>query len=103
MPRYRNGKIYKIVSNKTGLVYVGSTCKTLPQRIAQHERDYQQYLRTGKKYNIYMTSFKIIKGGDYKIMLIENYPCQNNKQLHAREKYYIEKINCVNKNIPTQT
>ena len=50
-----------------------------------------------------MTSFKTIKGGDYKIMLIENYPCQNNKKLHAREKYYIEKINCVNKNIPTQT
>ena len=48
MSRYRNAKIYKIVSNKTGLVYIGSTCKTLPQRIAQHERDYQQYLKTGK-------------------------------------------------------
>ena len=61
--RYRNGEIYKIVSNKTGLVYIGSTCKTLPQRIAQHERDYKQYLKTGKKYNIYMTSFKILKMG----------------------------------------
>ena len=96
--RYRNGKIYKIVSNKTGLVYIGSTCKTLPQRIAQHERDYKQYLKMGKRYNVYMTSFKILKDGNYQIQLVENYPCKN-----SREKYWIEKPNCINKNIPTQT
>ena len=72
--RYRHGKIYKIVSNKTGLVYIGSTCKTLPQRIAQHERDYKQYQKTGKKYNIYMTSFKILKHGNYQIQLVEKGP-----------------------------
>ena len=93
--RYRHGKIYKIVSNKTGLVYIGSTCKTLPQRIAQHERDYKQYLKTGKKYNVYMTSFKILKHGNYQIQLVENVPCKNSKELHAREKYWIEKTNCV--------
>ena len=48
MSRYRHGKIYKIVSNKTGLVYIRSTCLTLPQRISQHERDYKQYQKTGK-------------------------------------------------------
>ena len=50
MSRYRNAKIYKVVSNKSGLIYVGSTCLTLPQRLSQHERDYKQYLKTGKKY-----------------------------------------------------
>ena len=39
MSRYRNAKIYKLVSNKNGLTYVGSTCLTLPQRISQHQRD----------------------------------------------------------------
>ena len=47
MSRYRNAKIYKLVSNKNGLIYVGSTCLTLPQRLSQHERDYKQYLKTG--------------------------------------------------------
>ena len=92
MSRYRHGKIYKIISNKTGLVYIGSTCLTLPQRISQHERDYKQYLKTGKKYNVYMSSFKVLAGGDAKIMLLENYPCKNRKQLHAREVYYIDKL-----------
>ena len=101
MSRYRNAKIYKVVSNKSGLIYVGSTCLTLPQRISQHERDYKQYFKTGKKYNVYMSSFKVLEGGDAKIMLLENYPCKNRKQLHAREVYYIDKLNCVNKNIPT--
>ena len=101
--RYRHGKIYKIVSNKTGLVYIGSTCKTLPQRIYHHERDYKQFLKTGKKYNVYMTSFRILKHGNYQIQLVENVPCKNSKELHAREKYWIEKTNCSNKKIPTQT
>ena len=101
MSRYRNAKIYKVVSNKSGLIYVGSTCLTLPQRISQHERDYKQYLKTGKKYNVYMSSFKVLEGGDAKIMLLENYPCKNRKQLHAREVYNIDKLNCINKNIPT--
>ena len=48
-----------------------------------------------------MSSFKVLEGGDAKIMLLENYPCKNRKQLHAREVYYIDKMNCVNKNIPT--
>jgi hypothetical protein len=50
-----------------------------------------------------MTSFKILKHGNYQIQLVENYPCKNSKELHAREKYWIEKTNCIDKNIPTQT
>ena len=101
MVRYRNAKIYKLVSNKNGLTYVGSTCLTLPQRISQHQRDYKQYLKTGKKYNVFMSSFKVLEGGDAKITLMENYPCKNRKQLHDREVYHINKTNCVNHNIPS--
>ena len=36
MPDYSKGKIYKIVCNVTGLVYVGSTCEpTLARRLAK--------------------------------------------------------------------
>jgi len=30
---YKNGKIYRIVFNITGEQYIGSTCKTLKQRL----------------------------------------------------------------------
>jgi hypothetical protein len=98
---YSNAKIYKIVCNITGLIYVGSTCKKLCQRIAQHRASYKQYLE-GKF--CYITSFKILEKGDYDIILIEEVKnCENKEQLRARERYYIESLDCVNKVIVGRT
>ena len=56
--KYSRGKIYKIICNVTGLVYVGSTCEpALARRLAGHRRSYKAYLN-GKKY--YVTSFKVL-------------------------------------------
>jgi hypothetical protein len=96
---YQNGKIYKIVDNTNGNIYIGSTCKKLCQRIAKHRSSYKLYL-DGKKN--FMTSFDIIKNGNYDIILIENYNCETKEQLHSRERFYIETNNCVNKYIPTR-
>ena len=39
---YSKGKVYKIVCNITGLIYVGSTTKEyLCQRLTAHKNDYQ--------------------------------------------------------------
>ena len=100
MDRYKNAKIYRIVCNKTGLTYYGSTCKKLCQRIAQHRTDYKRYL-DGKF--PYITSFEIIKNGDYDIILVEECPCENKEQLKARERYHMDNNDCVNKNIPNRT
>jgi len=56
MPDYSNSKIYKIICNITGFVYIGSTLQTLIQRLQDHKRDYNSYLN--KKHN-YVSSFKI--------------------------------------------
>jgi len=45
-----------------------------------------------------MRSFDIIKNNDYKIILLENYPCETKEELLAREQYYIDNLVCVNKN-----
>ena len=45
----------------------------------------------------------IILRGDYAIVLIENYPCNNKEELHRRERYHIESNECINKRIPTRT
>ena len=100
MPDYSKSKIYKIVCNITGLIYIGSTLQTLNQRLQEHKRDYRRYLN-GKRY--YITSFKIIENDNYDIILLEDFPCERKEQLHARERYFIENTECVNMNIPTRT
>jgi ribosome-interacting GTPase 1 len=37
------------------------------------------------------------------IVLIENFPCDSKEELHKRERYWIETMECVNKVIPTRT
>lgn len=102
MPDYSKAKIYQIVCNETGRVYIGSTCEpSLSRRLSQHVRDYENHLRGNKHY---VTSFLIIKNMNYAIGLIEN--CKevtNRDELRARERYYIQNCVCVNKNIPGRT
>jgi hypothetical protein len=97
---YENGKIYKIVDNTSDNIYIGSTCKRLCQRMAQHRSNYKAYL-SGKYHNV--SSFDILKNNSYDIILIESYPCNNKEELRKRERYYIESMNCCNKNIPMRT
>ena len=101
MVNYQQGKIYKIVCNTTKKNYIGSTTKNLlSQRLAEHLYNYRKFLN--KKYQ-FTTSFEIIKNSNYEIILIENYPCNSKDQLHARERYWIELTECVNRHIPTRT
>ena len=98
--RYENGKIYKIVDNTNGNIYIGSTINSLSYRLSGHKTKYKSYLE-GKCHNT--RSFDIIKNNNYRIELLENYPCNNKKELETRERDYIEDNNCLNKAIPTRT
>lgn len=101
MVNYSNSKIYKIVDNTNGNIYIGSTCKKLCQRLGQHRQDYKRYL--DGKYN-YVSSFKVLENENFEIILIEN--CENitnREELNARERHYIESLNCVNMFIPNRT
>ena len=100
MVNYELGKIYKIVCDTTGLIYVGSTCETLSRRLAAHDRCYRSYLTRGIGYT---SSFQLLENNNYHIILLELYPCTCTDELRARERFYIETIDCVNKNIPGRT
>jgi hypothetical protein len=101
MPNYQKGKIYKIVTDASDDVYIGSTTKErLNDRLSVHNCYYKKYI-AGEKYNF--SVFKVIGQGNYKIVLLENYPCNERKELDARERYWIQKTPCVNKNIPCRT
>ena len=99
---YNNSKVYKIISDHTDKIYIGSTCSTLSKRIYEHKANYKSY-QNGKYHNV--TSFDLISLGDVDIILIEDYPCKNKNQLHARERYWMEqnKNIIVNNHMPTRT
>ena len=92
-----NGKIYKIVDNTNNNVYIGSTCKTLKYRLTEHKSAYKRFLK-GLHGNT--KSFDIIKNGDCKIELLENCDIKTKQELLARERFYIQNNDSLNKNIP---
>jgi len=94
---YAKSKIYKLVSSQTEKIYIGSTTKTLAQRLAHHKYD----MKTGKT----ISSSEILKFNDCKIILIENYNCNTVDELRAKEYYWIckNKDICVNLHMPTKT
>eukprot|EP00732_Lithocolla_globosa_P005883 Lithocolla_globosa_v1_NODE_6407_length_1092_cov_8.579556.p1 type:complete len:243 gc:universal NODE_6407_length_1092_cov_8.579556:956-228(-) len=98
MPNYQKAKIYKIESySNPELVYYGSTCQTLAQRMGVHRHNY----REGNPHNL--KSYNVLEIGDAHIVLIECYPCNSKEELHSREAYYIKNYNCVNKTVPLRT
>ena len=96
--KLKNGKIYKIVDNSNDNIYIGSTCDSLKYRLSKHKCDYKRYLK-GIFNNV--KSFDIIKNDNFSIELIENCDIKTKQELLiARERYYIQNNECLNKNIP---
>lgn len=105
MTNYKEGKIYAIISEKTNLCYVGSTTHTLNQRLVKHKTDLRGFLGINKKYRNYRGSFDILLQDDYKIYLLQKYPCNCKKELERQESKWIFKMTnyfeVTNKNIPS--
>jgi len=102
MVKYDNGKIYKIWSSQTELIYIGSTTKLLCRRLADHKSNIKLYNDNRYGYN---SSFEIIKYDDAKIELIENFSCNNKEELTKREGELIRQFKdvCVNMRIAGRT
>lgn len=88
MPNYADGKIYKIICDKSDLIYIGSTCQTLANRLSQHKN----------KNNFKCSSKELFKLGNCSIILLEKFPCKDKEELTAREQYYLDqfKDKCIN-------
>lgn len=99
MPDYSKAKIYQLVSLVSNDVYIGSTCQSLKQRLAEHRSHYKSHKKGTHEY---CHSFKIIESGSYDIYLLEAYPCNNKDELHAKEGEYVRSMVCVNKQIPNR-
>ena len=85
MNKYNNSKIYKLSDNTSENIYIGSTIQTLQQRLQGHKSSAKSC-----KDGFGCGSKKIIDGGDYKIELLEEFSCENKKELCQKEQKYLD-------------
>ncbi len=101
---YQNTKIYKIMSHLGDKIYIGSTTKNLlSQRMVEHRKGYNEW-KAGKR--TLTTSYKLFDEygiDNCIIILVEAYPCNSKDEKNAKEAYYIQNCECVNKYIPGRT
>ena len=87
---YSLSKIYKLVSNKSPDIYIGSCTTRLSTRLCNHK----------SKSNHCVSKKIFVDDATVTIVLIEDYPCENKNMLKARELYHITNNICININKP---
>lgn len=93
MPNYQDSKIYKLES--AGGLYIGSTTYNLSHRLSVHKAIYKRYMSGAV--NSCPSSKIILEHPDYKISLIELFPCSTKQELRDRECFHIMTFpECVN-------
>ena len=88
MPDYSLSKIYKLVSNKSPEIYIGSCATRLSTRLSEHKC----------KSNRCVSKKLFVDDAIVTIVLIKDYPCDNKNMLKARELHHITNNMCINAN-----
>tara|TARA_B100000035_G_scaffold314279_1_gene330120 strand:+ start:49 stop:603 length:555 start_codon:yes stop_codon:yes gene_type:complete len=108
-------KIYKIISENTPFVYIGSTRKKLETRLNGHIRDYKHRIdyynwfydyshnfefipNKFKNEPVNISSYKILMYHEFNIELLEEFDYEDKSDIFKREQFYINlyKNICVN-------
>lgn len=92
MSNYKNGKIYKIVNDIDDEIYIGSTIQPLHVRFGGHKSDIGKVNSSNISKKMTEETKKY-----FRIILIEDYPCDNRDQLRAREEHHRKNNDCINK------
>lgn len=85
------GRVYRLYSDEYN--YIGSTNKTLKQRLSQHECHYKMFL-AGHYHEC--DSFLIIETGKYQIELLAEFQNIPERNLRKIEQECIDKTDCIN-------
>ena len=85
MVNYQTAKIYKIVNDINDKIYIGSTCNELRYRMYGHRNDSKKERNTNPMYKDMKDNCE-----KFRILLVENFPCENKQQLEAREYEIIQ-------------
>lgn len=93
--RFNEAKIYMLINNfdtKKKNVYIG-TSTNISVRKYQHKRRCNDPNDNGYDYKVYNYIRKTGGWDNWKMVIIENFPCNNEKELSKRENYWIEYYN----------
>jgi len=82
MPNYQNGKIYKITNSVNNDTYIGSTTQKLCARMRLHRMSAKK-----SKAKVYC-KMRSIGIQNFKIELLEDFPCYSKKELLHQEEYW---------------
>ena len=91
--KYLQGKIYKLsVEGYHEGNYIGSTTKSLNERLSKHKSHYKQFK---KRMQYYISSFELYKYAELnnatvRIELLEIYPCRDKFELEQREGWHMD-------------
>ena len=88
---YSKGKIYCIRNTINDDIYIGSTCQSLSQRMAQHRLDKRKERNQNRR--IYKMMNEVDDDNLFYIELIEDCSCENLNQLRKREGEIIREMN----------
>ena len=78
------GFVYVIKCNETNEIYIGSTIKSLKDRMRIHIQ------------NQNCISKQIINRNNYQVNILEHIDCNELKDLRIRERFYYDKVKCIN-------
>jgi predicted GIY-YIG superfamily endonuclease len=106
--RYKYGKIYCMyLPDEPQYFYIGSTIQTINKRLRSHKSlikkaNQGKQVRNMIVYTHFATDDRFAKINSLKIQLVENYPCNNKRQLEIKEAEYIQaNKDCLNVGIPS--
>ena len=98
------GIIYKIESKTgEGKCYVGSTVKTLTNRLSKHKDHYKYWKEHKTNYVRSADIFDLYGINNCHIVLLETFECETKSELRVKEGYYIKMLDTVNKYIAGRT
>ncbi len=87
--RYQKGKIYKIINDVNDDIYIGSSCISLAKRKYYHKYD----MKKSHKVALYSYLGELnLTLDDCRIILVEEYSCDNKMELIKREQYWIDEL-----------
>lgn len=90
------GIVYKITGGDE--CYIGSTCKTIEERMIIHKYDYNFWKKNNKKFCSAYFLFEKHGFNNCVITIIEEIACNSKRELRKIEEQYIQKLKGVNKN-----
>jgi len=105
MVNYGNGLIYKLCCNDTNIKeeYVGSTVNFNERKRTHRDACINP---NNERYNMKVYKFIRENNGwdNWRMILVERFPCNDRRELETRERYFIELLESkLNGKIPTRT